>query len=110
MLAEALITSINSGERWPEAELYRLKGELLLMENKAEGEAEECFHQAIKIARQQQAKSWELRAVKSLSQLWWKQGKQEEARRLLVETYNWFTEGFETSDLKEARALIKEWS
>ena len=73
-------------------------------------EAEECFHKAIEIARRQQAKSLELRAVMSLSRLWQKQGKKEEAHRMLAEIYNWFTEGFDTKDLQEAKALLEELS
>jgi tetratricopeptide (TPR) repeat protein len=71
-------------------------------------EAEECFNKAIEIARKQQAKSLELRAVMSLSRLWQQQGKQDEARKLLAEIYSWFTEGFDTADLKEAKALLEE--
>lgn len=71
-------------------------------------EAEECFHQAIAIARRQSAKSFELRAVMSLSRLWQQQGKKDEAWRMLAEIYDWFTEGFETVDLKEAKALLDE--
>ncbi len=70
--------------------------------------AEEYFHKAIDIARQQQAKSLELRAVTSLSRLWQKQGKREEAHKMLAEIYGWFTEGFDTADLKEAKALLEE--
>ena len=70
-------------------------------------EAEACFHQAINVARRQQAKSLELRAVMSLSRLCQKQGKREEARQMLDESYNWFTEGFDSKDLKEAKALIE---
>jgi predicted ATPase len=69
-------------------------------------EAEACFHKAIEIARQQEAKSLELRAVMSLSRLWQQQGKSVEARTLLAETYGWFTEGFDTKDLREAKALL----
>jgi predicted ATPase len=72
------------------------------------GEAEECFRQALDIARGQQAKSLELRATMSLSRLWQQQGKQEEARQLLAEIYAWFTEGFDTADLKEAKFLLEE--
>ncbi len=108
-LTEALTTADNSGDRWPQAELYRLKGELLL-EDKADEEAELCFHKALEIARKQQAKSWELRVVMSLSRLLRNQDRQEEARQLLAEIYNWFTEGFDTSDLKEAKALLEELS
>jgi hypothetical protein len=75
---------------------------------RAEAEAEACFHRATEIARHQQAKSLELRAVMSLSRLWQQQGKKEEARRMLVEIYGWFTEGFDTADLKEAKALLEE--
>jgi len=73
-------------------------------------EAEECFLKAIEIARQQQAKSLELRVVMSLSRLWRQQGKKEEARRMLEEIYGWFTEGFDTADLREAQALLQELS
>ena len=69
------------------------------------GEAEECFRKALDIARRQQAKSLELRAAMSLSRLWQQQGKQEEARQMLADIYGWFTEGFDTADLKEAKAL-----
>ena len=71
-------------------------------------EAEECFHKAIEIARRQSAKSLELRAVMSLSRLWQQQDKREDARQLLAEIYGWFTEGFETKDLQEAKALLEE--
>ncbi|HJY82525.1 MAG TPA: hypothetical protein VKK81_15770 [Candidatus Binatia bacterium] len=74
----------------------------------AEAEAEACFHKAIEIARKQQAKSLELRAVMSLSRLWQKQGRKEEARQMLAKIYGWFTEGFDTRDLQEAKALLEE--
>ena len=73
---------------------------------KGEEEAAACFHKAIAIAQQQQAKSWELRATTSLARLWQEQGKREEARNLLTPVYNWFTEGFDTTDLQEAKALL----
>jgi predicted ATPase len=73
-----------------------------------EAEAEACFHKAIEIAHRKQAKSLELRAVMSLSRLWQRQGKREEARKMLAEVYGWFTEGFDTADLKEAKALLEE--
>ena len=73
-------------------------------------QAESCFQHAIEVARRQSAKSWELRAAMSLSRLWQKQGKREEARQLLAEVYGWFTEGFDTPDLKEAKALLEELS
>jgi predicted ATPase len=75
-----------------------------------ESEAEACFLKAIKVARKQQAKSWELRAVMSLSRLWQSQGKKDEARQLLAEIYGWFTEGFDTKDLQEAKALLDNLS
>ncbi len=105
----------KTGEREYEAELYRLKGELLLQlrvksEKLGVKEVEECFHQAIDIARRQSAKSLELRAATSLARLWQKQGKQKEARELLAPVYSWFTEGFDTADLKEAKALLDELS
>jgi predicted ATPase len=99
------------GERFYEAELGRLKGELLLTASAAQhAEAEACFHQALAIARSQQAKSWELRAAMSLSRLWRRQGKRDEARELLAPIYGWFTEGFDTADLQEAKVLIEELS
>jgi len=109
VLVEALAIVDNTGERNWEAELHRLKGELLLMQQGQKvGEAEECFRQALDTARRQQAKSLELRAAMSLSRLWQQQGKQEEAHQLLAEIYAWFTEGFDTADLKEAKILLEE--
>jgi class 3 adenylate cyclase/tetratricopeptide (TPR) repeat protein len=120
LLADALAV----GERYYEAELYRLKGQLTLQKfqvsgskfqvedslgssvQRLESEAEECFLKAIEVARHQQAKSLELRAVMSLSRLWQSQGKKEEAHRMLAEIYGWFTEGFDTKDLQEAKALL----
>jgi predicted ATPase len=89
-----------------EAELYRLKGELSLMGGEEEVAVEADFRQAMDIARRQSAKSLELRAATSLSRLWLKGGKPDEARQLLAEVYNWFTEGFDTADLLEAKALL----
>src|SRR5262249_50272650 len=107
VLAEALTAVHKTGERQHEAELYRLKGELLLKQDVPdEQEAESCFRQAIDIARQQQAKSLELRAATSLSRLWQQQGKRTEAHDLLAPIYGWFTEGFDTTDLQEAKALL----
>jgi predicted ATPase len=124
VLAEALALVNAGGERRHEAELYRLKGELLLnaacgrsqslppltqsrrVQNAALS-AEECFQQALAVARHQQAKSLELRAAMSLSRLWQQQDKQMEARQLLAPIYGWFTEGFDTADLQEARALLE---
>ena len=106
-LTEALATLARSRARWWEAELYRLRGELLQGTVAQPEEAEACFHQALAVARRQQAKSLELRAVMSLSRLWQRQGKREEARQLLEEIYGWFTEGFDTADLQDARALLE---
>ena len=111
--ASGLLTSIlgtvrQTGHRLQEAELYRLKGELLLRVSSNEPKAEACFRQAIEIAQGQSAKWWELRATMSVARLLAKQGKRDEARRLLVEIYNWFTEGFDTADLKEAKGLLDE--
>jgi tetratricopeptide (TPR) repeat protein len=108
-LAEALTLVEETNERHLEAELYRLKGELLLAQGDA-GAAEESLHRAIEVARRQQAKSWELRATVSLCRLWQKQGKVDEARQILAEIYGWFTEGFDTPDLKEAKMLLEELS
>jgi predicted ATPase len=112
-LAEALAVVDRTEERVYEAELYRLKGELTLLQPSREGasgrdEAEACFLQAIAIARRQGARSLELRTVMGLSRLWRQQGKPGDARQMLAETYGWFTEGFDTADLQEARALLAE--
>jgi predicted ATPase len=105
VLAEALDAANGTGERRWLAELFRLKGELILTQD--EDEAEACFVRAIEIARSQGAKSLELRASNSLSRLWQRHGKREEARRLLEGIYDWFTEGFATADLQEAQALMR---
>jgi predicted ATPase len=107
VLAEVLADVHNTGLCYCEAELYRLKG-VLLQAVGGSGEAEVCFHQALDVARHQQAKSWELRAATSLAQLWQQQGKRAEAHQLLAPTYGWFTEGFDTADLQEAKALLEE--
>ncbi len=105
-VAEAL--TLADEERCWQAELNRIKGELLLaVSSNNHAEAEHCFSQALDIARRQQAKSWELRATTSLSSLWCDQGKRKEARDLLTPVYDWFTEGFDTSDLKDAKALLE---
>ena len=109
VVAEALRLVDKNDERVCEAELYRLQGELRLMlatDNAAK--AETCFQQAFAIARNQQAKSLELRAVMSLSRLWQQQGKKAEAYRMLSDIYGWFTEGFDTKDLQEAKAFLEE--
>ncbi|MGH8627401.1 MAG: hypothetical protein ACREYC_19750, partial [Gammaproteobacteria bacterium] len=130
VLAEALVVSQQSENRYYDAELYRLKGELLLMPAAGRHvsfpatdeevvvedrptmvmQAERCLNQAISIAQKQRAKSWELRAVMSLARLYQKQGRKEEARRMLEETYGWFTEGFDTADLKEAKEMLDRLS
>jgi predicted ATPase len=107
LLEEALALVNKTGERWPEAELQRRKGDLLLslsMENQAE--AERCFHQALAVARHQHTKPLELRTAISLSRVWQQQGKRVEAYESLAEIYGWFTEGFDTADLQEAKALL----
>jgi len=109
VLAEALAQVEQTGERYYEAELRRLEGELLLMQGD-DAEAEASFRRAIEVAQRQQAKSWELRATVSLARLWQKQGRTDEARRMLAQIYGWFTEGFDTLDLKEAKALLEELS
>ena len=106
-LAKALGFVGKSGERLYEAEIYRLKGALLFAQSSDNHtEAEICFHQALDIARHQQAKSLELRAATSLARLWQQQGKRQEAHELLAPVYAWFTEGFDTADLKEAKGLL----
>jgi len=130
LISEALAAMYASGEHRLEAELYRIKGEILLaQENKSQRskisipqpltprtqvevsqEAEECFLKAIDIAQQQHAKSLELRATVSLTRFWQQRGKVIEAHRMLSEIYNWFSEGFDTKDLQEAKALIEELS
>jgi predicted ATPase len=116
LLAEALKRVPESGNRVWEAELYRLMGELTLKQSSIQcleprvQEVEGSFLEAIEIARRQQAKSLELRAVMSLSRLWQQQGKKNEARQQLAEIYGWFTEGFDTKDLQEAKALLEELS
>ena len=106
---EGLAVSNRNGEPFYDAELWRLEGELLKMQDKT-AEAESCFLKAIEIARQQGAKSLELRASTSLARVWQKNGKRREARQLLCGVYAWFTEGFDTADLKEAASLLREVS
>jgi predicted ATPase len=97
------------GEDRDTASVYRVKGELLLRQAVPDTlAAEACFQQALAIARRQQARSWELRAAISLARLWQQQGQQGDARALLVPIYHWFTEGFDTADLQEAKALLDE--
>jgi predicted ATPase len=109
LLAEALAVMDRTGERWWEAEVYRLKGELLLQQAVAdEHQAEICFRQALDMARWQEAKSLELRVATSLSRLWQQQGKRAAAHDILAPIYGWFTEGFDTADLQEAKTLLEE--
>jgi predicted ATPase/class 3 adenylate cyclase len=108
VVAEALAAGRETGQRYYEAELYRLKGELLLARSaEQQVEAEACLQQALDITRRQEAKSLELRAAMSLSRLWQQQGRRSEARALLAPVYAWFTEGFDTADLQEAKALLQ---
>jgi len=107
LLAEALALVDTTGERHTEAELHRLHGELLRRQAVPEAQtAEACFQRALDVARRQQAKWWELRVAMSLARLWQRQGKRAKARALLAEIYSWFTEGFDTADLQDARALL----
>jgi predicted ATPase len=109
LVAEALAAFEASGRGDMLAEAYRLQGELLLRQGSPEAaQAAACFEQALGIARRQQARSWELRAAMSLSRLWQRQGKRAAALQLLAPVYGWFTEGFDTADVQEARALLDE--
>jgi predicted ATPase len=126
---EALATAGRTGERWWEAELHRTRGKLLikqaiavagalpslddqsplaLIDPSTLSETENCFHRAIEVARSQYAKSLELRAVTSLGRFWLLCGKKDEARAMIAEIFDWFTEGFDTADLKDAEALLDE--
>ena len=108
LLAEALAVMDNTELRYYGAELYRLKGALLLRQAVPDAsQAEACFHQALDVARAQQARSLELRAAMSLARLWQQQGKRQDARDLIAPVYDWFTEGFDTADLQEAKALLE---
>jgi predicted ATPase len=111
VLAEALRLVDHTGERWYQAELYRLKGELLLdLATESYTEAALCMQQALALARQQQATSLELRAAMSLAHLWQQQGNADAAQQLLAESYGRFTEGFDTADLQEVQGLLQECS
>ena len=118
VLTDALdLAEKNDDERWFDAELYRIKGELIWQRSrdkghnaKVEEEVETCFLQAIEIAQRQGAKSWHLRAATSLSLLWQQQNKKAKALSLLQEIYDQFTEGFDTADVKEAKALLEDLS
>ena len=110
LLREALATIESKGEHNAEAEAYRLQGMLLLAQDGSHNAqvAEASFHRALTIAREQQAKSWELRVASSLAHLWQSQGKRQDARELLEPVYGWFTEGFDTADLIDAKTLLDE--
>jgi len=111
ILDEARALAQKHGARYYEAELHRVRGELLLMRAmEPHAEAEACFQHALEVARRQQAKSLELRAAMSLSRLWQRQGKRDEARQPLAEVYGWFAEGFDTADLQEAKVLLEDLS
>ena len=108
-IGEALDAIEKTKERWCEAEAYRLAGGIALKAAQPDvGKAQDYFERAHSVARQQRAKSWELRASMSLARLWRNQGKVRQARELLAPVYGWFTEGFDTRDLKEAKALLEE--
>jgi predicted ATPase len=108
-IGEAVTTVETTGERWWEAEVYRVAGEIALTSPEPDAaKAEAYFERALTVARRQLAKSWELRAAMSLARLWRSQGKPQQARELLAPVYGWFTEGFDTLDLKEAKALLEE--
>jgi predicted ATPase len=107
VVVETLLGIENTGERYYEAELYRLKGAFLLqLSADNQREAEACFQHAKTIAQSQGAKAWELRTATSLARLWQQQGKRQQARDLLAPVYTWFTEGFDTPDLQEAKVLL----
>jgi predicted ATPase len=100
---------VRTAEGWMEAELHRVRGELLMaLPHRDPGEVEACFHRALAVARPQSAKLWGLRAATSLARLWREHGRRAEARELLAPIYGWLTEGFDTADLKGAKELLKE--
>ena len=106
-MGEAMIAIETTKERWFEAEANRTAGQIVLLSPEPNtAKAQAYFERALQVARQQQAKSWELRAAMSMSRLWLDQGKRQQARELLAPIYGWFTEGFDTRDLKEAKALL----
>ena len=108
-IGEALTAIETTKEKWCEADTHRIAGEIALKSPEPDpAKAETYFERALAVARQQQAKSWELRAAMSLARLWRDQGKVQQARELLAPVYGWFTEGFDTLDLKQAKALLDE--
>jgi predicted ATPase len=110
-IGEAMTSVETTKEKWSEAEVNRMAGEIALLSPQPDApRAEAYFERALAVARQQQAKSWELRASMSLARLWRDQGKVQKARELLAPVYGWFTEGFDTRDLKEAKTLLEQLS
>jgi predicted ATPase len=108
-IGEAMTEVETTNEKWCEAEVHRVAGEIALKSPQQDvAKAQEYFERALTVAREQQAKSWELRASMSLARLWRDQGKVQQARELLAPVYGWYTEGFDTLDLKEAKALLDE--
>jgi predicted ATPase len=108
-IGEAITAVETTKETWYEADVHRIAGEIALMSPERDtARAEAYFERALEVARAQQAKSWELRAATSMARLWREQGKRDEARELLAPVYGWFTEGFDTLDLKQAKALLDE--
>jgi predicted ATPase len=109
LLTEALNRVKRTGERWFEAELHRIESEAVLRAPKGDpAEAETCLRRALAVAQEQGAKLWELRAATSLARLWCDQGRRTQAHDLLAPVYGWFTEGFDTADLRDAKALLDE--
>ena len=109
-IGEAMTAVETTKEKWCEAEVHRMAGEIALKSPEPDAaKAEAYFERALSVARAQQAKSWELRAATSLARLWRDQGKRQQARDLLAPVYGWFTEGFDTLDLKEAKACSTSW-
>ena len=108
-IGEAMTAVETTKERWLEAEIHRMAGEIALLSPEPDvAKAQAYFERALEVARRQQAKSWELRTAMSLARLWRDQGRAQQARELLAPVYGWFTEGFDTRDLKEAKALLEE--
>jgi predicted ATPase len=109
LIGEAMTAVETTKERWFEAEIHRTAGEIALMSREPDAaKAQAYFERALSVARAQQAKSWELRAAMSMARLWRDQGKRQQAHDLLAPVYGWFTEGFDTLDLKEAKPLLNE--
>jgi predicted ATPase len=109
-IGEAITAAEITKERWQEADIHRVAGEIELLSAEPNAvKAEECFQRALAVARAQQAKSWELRAAMSMARLWRDQGKRQESRNHLAAIHGWFTEGFDTLDLKQAKTLLDAW-